>query len=144
MTIRLEIAEDDLERVLRLMAAAGLKVPAERVERAGPKLPDCPVQKLVALWAEVMPELPEMEIINEQRSAQLRARWREWAAAGKYSDTETGLDHWRQFFVWLRKSSFLMGKTKPMGDRPVFVMSLDWLTRSSNWAKALEGKYHAA
>ena len=74
MTIRLEIAEDDLERVLRLMAAAGLKVPAEKVERAGPKLPDCPVQKLVALWAEVMPELPEMEIINEQRSAQLRAR----------------------------------------------------------------------
>ena len=65
--------------------------------------------------------------------ARIRQRWREDLPS---------LEHWENFFAFVRDSRFLMGKSAPNGNRPPFVADLEWLTRPSNFAKIAEEKYH--
>ena len=49
------------------------------------------------------------------------------------------LQNGRRFFEHVSKSDFLMGRTHSHGRRP-FDLSLDWLIKSENFAKVLEGE----
>lgn len=107
-------------------------------------VPDCPHGKVLELWAEVLPELPQHlpTMWKGTRAAHLRARWRETAVLKRWPDVEAGLRYLRKFFGWLRESPFLMGKSKAFGDRKPFELELAWLVNPTNWAKVHEGKYH--
>lgn len=93
-----------------------------------PGAPPCPAKRIVALYHEVLPELPPIRDLPEQTAKCLRARWR--------SSTERqSLDWWRRFFGYVRGSPFLMGeKTDWQAD-------LLWLVRPTNFAKVLNGNY---
>lgn len=91
----------------------------------------CPAQAIVDLFNQILPELPQVVLINKGRQAALNARWVE-------SDVHQDLDFWRDYFTSVRSSAFLMGKTaKP------FRCSFDWLIAPSNFVKVVEGNYHA-
>lgn len=107
-------------------------------------VPDCPHLEVLALWAEVMPDLPQHDpnLWGGTRADHLRARWRATAAEKRWESREQGLAFMRKFFVWCRQSEFLMGKV-PSRDRAPFEFELAWLVNPTNWAKAREGKYHA-
>lgn len=106
--------------------------------------PDCPHLAVLALWAEVLPSLPQHEATQWKgaRADHLRARWRETAEEKRWPDQAAGLAYFRKLFAFVGKSAFLTGRadTAP-GKRPFFV-ELEWLIKPGNWAKLIEGKYH--
>lgn len=106
--------------------------------------PDCPHALLLALWAEVLPELPRHnpEMWRGTRAYHLRARWRETADAKRWPDRDAGLAYFRKLFAYCAKSPFLMGHVGGRNGRRPFVIELEWLVQPVNWAKVHEGKYH--
>jgi uncharacterized protein YdaU (DUF1376 family) len=110
-------------------------------------LPDCPHEKILALYHQLLPTCPEVQSWGDARQGYLRARWREKAEPFQkhrgYKTLEEGLAYWERFFVYCSTSKFLTGKTEGSKDRPPFVADLEWLVRPTNFAKVIEGKYHA-
>lgn len=94
-----------------------------------------PVQAIVDLFNETLPELPTVVLINKGRQATVKARWND-------SEVHQDLDFWRDFFESVRSSDFLMGKTQGRDGKP-FRCSFDWLLCPSNFVKVVEGNYHA-
>ena len=107
-------------------------------------VPDCPHQAVLALWAEVLPALPQHNagMWGGTRADHLRARWRETAVAEKWETEADGIAYLRRLFVYIGRSAFLTGRSKGGGDRPPFVAELAWVVNPQNWAKVHEGKYH--
>jgi uncharacterized protein YdaU (DUF1376 family) len=118
-----------------------IEEPKGSLSEAG--LPPCPHQKVIDLFHELLPELPKVIVWNKTREGLLRARWKEAAAEKKWKSQEEGIEHFREFFGFVRKSKFLMGKTAVNGRRP-FECELEWLIRPNNWVKVIEGKYHGS
>lgn len=92
-----------------------------------------PFNKIIELYHEVLPELPSVEKLTEQRKGFIRQRWQE--------DLKE-LEHWRNYFDFVRRSDFLMGRSPPREGKKPFRADLEWLTRPGNYAKIAEEKYH--
>lgn len=106
---------------------------------ASSALAPCPHQKVIALYAEELPELPQPRIWNGAREAHLKERWR-WALADlknkdKPHDADAGLQFFRRMFAYIAKCDLLMGKK---GD---WSCSLPWIVEANNFAKIIEGNY---
>lgn len=96
-----------------------------------------PFTKIVEKYHEILPELPKCEILNKARKGYIRQRW---------LDKDHGLNNlteWENFFKFIRKSDFLMGKVNGHGDKPPFRANLEWMVKPNNYAKIYEEKYHA-
>ncbi|MBK59405.1 MAG: helix-turn-helix domain-containing protein [Pseudomonas sp.] len=100
-----------------------------------PRKVSVPVQAIVDLFNETLPEMPTVVLINKGRQATVKARWND-------SEVHQDLDFWREFFESVRSSDFLMGKTQGRDGKP-FRCSFDWLLCPSNFVKVVEGNYHA-
>lgn len=94
---------------------------------------EVPFAEIVALYHESLPMLPKIEKLTKQRQGYIRQRWAE--------DLPT-LDHWRNYFDFVRQSPFLTGRTEGRDGRPPFRATLEWLCRPSNYAKVAEEAYH--
>lgn len=107
-------------------------------------VPDCPHREILALWAEVLPALPQHQPDHwtGTRADNLRARWRELAAAKHWQTAAEGLPYFRKLFGYVGRSPFLTGKVEPTKGRRVFVCELAWLLRPQHWHEVHEGKYH--
>lgn len=117
-------------------------VPARQAERSA--FPDCPHLEILALWAEVLPSMPQHMAAHWSgaRADHLRARWRETAAAKKWASRDDGLAYFRRLFAYVGQSEFLTGRSPAQAGRRPFVIELEWLVNPTNWAKVHEGKYH--
>ena len=107
--------------------------------------PDCPHLAVLALWAEVLPSLPQ-HLPSQWRGSRadhLRARWRETAIEKGWAVESDGIEYLRRLFAYVGQSAFLTGRAtqRDQGRRP-FVVELEWLVNPTNWAKVHEGKYH--
>jgi len=103
---------------------------------SSPKGDNVPFVDIVKLYHEHLPELPKCEILNNKRKGYIRQRWQ---------DKEHGLftlEHWENFFKFIRKSDFLMGRTQSRDGRPPFRANLEWITGLNNYTKIYEDKYH--
>lgn len=116
------------------------------VEQPKPKgPPDCPHAAILALWAEVLPAMPQhvAEQWKGARADHLRARWREAATAKRWQTVSDGLAYFRKLFAYVGQSSFLTGRVTPRDpNKPPFTVTLAWLVKPENWAKTIEGTYH--
>lgn len=119
---------------------------AVEVRDAVANVPDCPHEKLVEAYHELLPTCTRIVEWHEARRALMRARWREKAQPnGKhqgYTTVDAGLAYWRRFFTWCAESEFLTGRSEPTPGRKPFVATLEWLIRPKNFAKVVEGTYH--
>lgn len=104
-------------------------------------LPPCPQQEILKVWKEVMPDKTQPRTWDGQRSQNLKARWNAGFSIERndgngflYTDAESGINFWRAFFQFMRKSPFLMNDCRPFG--------LDWIVKKANFEKILEHKYH--
>lgn len=106
----------------------------------------CPTGTLVDLYHELMPNNPQVKVINAARKGAIRARWVEAAALDckpfGYETRAAGLAAWREFFEICRESKFLTGLAAPQPGKPPFVADIDFIFSSSGFAKILENKYH--
>jgi len=101
-------------------------------------IPNCPHQRLIELYHEILPELPRVKTWEGQRPKHLTARWKHIFTRHKFTSLEEGLEYFRKFFLYIRGSPFLMGQTaKP------FRCSLPWIVKADNYAKIIESNYHA-
>lgn len=108
-------------------------------------LPPCPHQAILDLWGEIMPDKrqPIRSLWTDSaRARNLAARWKagfailnEQTGEPIYHDAVTGIDWWRRFFRFLRRSEFLM-----RDDSRFF--GLDWIAKAENFEKILSMKYH--
>ncbi len=96
------------------------------------KVSTCPIQKIIDLYHEKLPELPKVKKRTKTRDGYIKQRWREDLPK---------LDNWDNFFTHVRQSKFLMGKTQGSNGKPPFIADLEWLTKPANFAKIAEGKY---
>jgi hypothetical protein len=88
-----------------------------------------PYQTIVDLFNETLPELPSVKLVTDTRKKHLKARWHS-------SDKTSTLDWWKEFLGYIRQSDFLMGRTAD------FRASFDWIIKSANFVKIIEGNYH--
>jgi hypothetical protein len=106
-----------------------------------PGFPTCPQQEIIALYAEVLPDLTQPRTWEGARQTNLTARWR-WVLSDlkrreKPHDRNAGLDFFRRLFCHVGKSDFLMGRTKNAWDG----CGLDWIVKAENFLKVIEGRY---
>ena len=109
------------------------------------KIPDCNHQAVISLYHQHLPTLRKVEVWNTARQGYLRQRWREVAAeisATEPVTTEAILNWWEGFFRHVGQSKFLTGKVNSKDGR-AFLADLEWVIKPSNFAKIIEGKYHA-
>ena len=81
------------------------------------------------LYNAILPELPKVELITEERKEHMRARW-------NTSVKTKSLDWWKSYFSLIRQSDFLMGRAKDS-----FRASFDWVIKKRNFIKIIEGNY---
>jgi hypothetical protein len=97
----------------------------------GAERKNCPAQKIVDLYHEVLPELAGVQILTEQRRTAITARWRQ-------DKKHQSLEFWRKYFNYVRQSDFLMGRAEK-----TFFADIDFLMTASKFVRVIEGFYHA-
>lgn len=114
----------------------------EREERKSPagdsaKVSDlCPHAAIVELYHATLPTARRIRDWTPARQQALRSRWREKAE-------RQSLEWWQKFFAYVAKSDFLCGRSPVSSGRKPFELSLDWLCKSENFVKVLEGAYES-
>lgn len=96
----------------------------------------CPHQQIIDLYHRLLPMGRQVRDWTPARASALRARWRDKPARQK-------LEWWEKFFAYCAESKFLTGQAATTGRKP-FEVSLDWLVKSENLTKVIEGAYHEA
>ena len=104
------------------------------------KLPTCPQQEIIALYAKHLPTLPQPRVWEGARTKNLQARWR-WVVSdlgrrGKPCTTSDALDFFDRMFAYVAGSDFLTGRTGAWTG-----CDLAWICNAENFAKIIEGKY---
>ncbi|MDM8330473.1 hypothetical protein QUW42_09290 [Desulfovibrio piger] len=101
----------------------------------------CPHKRIIEVYEAILPELPRVRVWRARQAADLRARWREKLREGKFSDEESGVDYFRRFFGYVRRSEFLMGRRSGRDGR-TFRNCLAWMVKAKNFDGIVDGKYH--
>lgn len=108
------------------------------------KRPACPVKEIVALYHDILPEHPRVEIINAQRRGAINARWADIGNRLKEKCREdtlaARLAYMRQIFLKASQSDFLCGRTT-CRDGKTYMVTFDKLMSPSGFIGVIEGKY---
>lgn len=111
------------------------------LEDYGPRM-RCEPEKVRQLYNQILPELPECQILSKTRRTHIEARFRQLAKEEGFTTSKEVLDGFRIFFEGVKRSDFLMGRKDPgIGRTRAFRADLDWLMKESNFIKVCEGKY---
>lgn len=108
------------------------------------KRPACPVKEIVAMYHDILPEHPRVEIINAQRRGAINARWADIGTrlktTGREDSREARLEYMAQVFRRASRSSFLTGKAV-CRDGKTYMATFDMLMRPNGFTGVIEGKY---
>jgi uncharacterized protein YdaU (DUF1376 family) len=118
-----------------LLHKEALSIPngIEGKTKVSPRSPPIPLEKIIELYHEKLPELPKVEKLTKARAGNIRQRCLE--------DLKT-LDNWGNYFDYVRSSAFLMGLAPATNGRPPFRADIDFLIKPGSFAKIAEEKYH--
>lgn len=98
--------------------------------------PYCPHSEIIDLYHEILPMCPRIKSWTDARQKSLRTRWSEDSA-------RQSLAYWGGLFRYISASDFLCGRSNASPGREPFLVSLEWLAKSSNFVNIVEGKYHS-
>lgn len=109
------------------------------------KRPACPVKEIVAMYHDILPEHPRVEIINAQRRGAINARWAEIGnrlkEKGSEDSREARLEYMKHVFLKASRSSFLTGRVVGR-DGKTYMVTLDKLMSPSGFIGVIEGRYN--
>lgn len=110
-----------------------IKEEANASVASGDRLPPCNLQSIVDLYHRVLPELPAVRLLNDQRRKAAKSFWT-WVLTSKKSDgtcrantAEEALDWIEAYFDRARDNDFLMGRTERSGKHGGWVCDFDFL-----------------
>jgi hypothetical protein len=93
-----------------------------------------PYDAIQRLYNDMMvPPMMCAKEINKQRQARIRALWKKGLPS---------LENWRNYFLHVQESKFLMSKVPPSNGYKQFRGSLDYLIHPTKYLEIKEGKYH--
>ena len=115
------------------------------------KIPECPHARILDMFAEKLPELPQPRRslwVTSKGAEALRTRWK-WVLTAKHESgarageplavgADEAVDWFGRFFDYVRKCPLLVGKKNDWS------ADLAWLMKSENFAKVLAGNYQEA
>jgi hypothetical protein len=116
----------------------------EKISVARGDLPQCNPQSIVALYHEVLPELPAVRLMNEARKKALGKLWRFVLTSTKTDGTRRAYDAdqamtWlRDYFSRARDNDFLMGRTGRVGEHSNWQCDLDFLLTDKGMKHVIE------
>ena len=91
---------------------------------------DCPHQKIISLYHDILPGLPQVRVWTAKRQKMLKSRW---VSSKEYQDIEW----WKEFFEYVRdKCPHLTGNNSRQ-----WTADLEWLITEGNFIKTVEGRY---
>jgi hypothetical protein len=108
------------------------------------KLPTCPVQELVDLYHEVLPELPGVRVMDAEREKAIGKFW-EWVlthprpdGSARATNAAEALGWTRDYFSRARDNDWLMGRTKRGAEHENWKCSIEYLLSTRGMKKVLE------
>ncbi|WP_326999514.1 hypothetical protein [Comamonas testosteroni] len=122
------------------------KLPADDQTEEGddPKLPACPVEAIVELYHQQLPELPRVRLLSDKRKRALRKVWR-WVLTSKKTDntpraaSADEAQAWlRSYFGRARKNDFLMGRGHRSAEHAGWQCDLDFLLTDNGMKHVIE------
>jgi hypothetical protein len=90
---------------------------------------NCPQKEIIEAYHQHLPQLPTIQVWDDQSAKRLRQRWRQDPKC-------QSIEFWVEYFKWVAQSRFLMGQVND------FQADLHWLVRPTNFAKVINGRYH--
>ena len=115
-----------------------------------PGLPNCPVQDLVDLYQEVMPELQKVRLLNDGRRKAVGKLWR-FVLTSKKSDGRPRAETAEQATAWIRDyfgrardNDFLMGRGYRSPEHAGWQCDLDFLLTDKGMKHVIEKTRTAA
>jgi len=112
--------------------------------------PRCPVQDVVDLYHELLPELSRVKLMNDKRRKAIGAWWR-WVLSSKKTDgtrraqtADQALGWIRDYFERARDNDFLMGRRNRSGDHANWQCDLDFLLTERGMKHVIEKTREAA
>lgn len=108
------------------------------------RLPTCPIEQIVAVYHEVLPELPCVRVMDKSREKAIRERWK-WVLTShkpggsrRAETAEQGVEWFRTYFERTRDNDFLMGRTPRVGDHANWRPDIEFLLKSQGLKHVLE------
>lgn len=108
------------------------------------KLPACPVEAIVELYHQQLPELPRVRLLNDKRRKSIRKLWR-WVLTSKKTDNtpraasaEEAQAWLRSYFGRARKNDFLMGRGHRSAEHAGWQCDLDFLLTDNGMKHVIE------
>lgn len=108
------------------------------------ELADCPHQKIINLYSQILPNLVKPRTWDGTRQQALRARWVQASKPSKFSPNgykseQDGLQWWQSFFGYIKDSTSLPNGYENAGR--MWFPDLPWMCKAENFAKIIDGKY---
>lgn len=108
------------------------------------ELADCPHQKIIYLYNEILPNLVKPRTWDGARQQALRARWVQASKPSKFSpkgykSEHDGLAWWNSFFRYIKDHTSLPNGYEHGGR--MWFPDLPWMCKAENFAKIIDGKY---
>lgn len=108
---------------------------SEKVEK--PKGIDCPYQKIIADYNEILgPYLGMCQKLTPTRQKAVQARWRDCMKDGDFKTQDEGIAYFKRYFEYIKTCDFLMGN-----NGRDWRADFDWIFKQQNYTKICEGKY---
>ena len=108
------------------------------------KLPSCPVDAIMALYHDKLPELPSVKLLSDKRKRAMAKFWR-WVLTSKKTDgtpratsSEEALLWLRGYFGRARKNDFLMGRGPRSAEHANWRCDLDFLLTDRGMQHVIE------
>jgi hypothetical protein len=98
----------------------------------------CPQKKIAALYAEILPELPQVRELRDDIQKNVRARWIEKQREKGFRTEADGLEYFRNFFTYVSNNNFLMGRAD---QNSTWRCDYRWLMKAANFDKVTSGYY---
>jgi len=129
--------------------------PNGSVSSAGPtgkpaRSPSCPYERVVSLYHEVLPELPRVKVMDDERKRVMAKLWTFILTSPKSDgqpradDVEGGMKWLRGYFDHARQNDFVMGRIARSEEHRNWKASLDYLCTSKGVKQVLEKTQDAA
>lgn len=127
-----------------LVASNSLATPPTAGLETLPTLPPCPVDRVVEVYHELLPDLPRCRLMDDKRRRAIAKTWR-WVLTSKKAgntpratDAQGALDWFRAYFGQARENDFLMGRGKRADGHEGWRCDLDFLLTDKGMKHVIE------